>query len=127
MPVSANGATFTWDTEAIGQVRSLSMSSEKAQIDTTIFGADAFRTFIAGKHSTTLSATVLLTYSGANHDDMLADYKAGTIAAFVIDFKDGSVAGSGFITSLEITAELDEPSTVSLQIQVTTDLTFADT
>lgn len=126
MAASANAATFSWNSSTIGQITEVgSFDSERSTIDVTVMGSNDFRSFIPGRRNANFSVSLLLTHSA--HTNLLADYKAGTERAFLLDFRDGRVAGSGFITSLSMGAQQDSASTLSLSVQVTTDLTFSAT
>lgn len=129
MAASANAATFSWNAISIGHVAGISdFSAERAMIDVTVLGSNQFRSFIAGRRTATFSVDLILTYaSPGNHDDIMDDFKTGVERTFSLDFRDGKVSGSGILQSLSFGAQQDNASTLSISVQVTTDLTFAAT
>lgn len=129
MAVSANTATFTWNSSVVGGLVSIGdFTAERATIDVSTMGATTYRQFVPGKKNSTFTVTVYLDHS--EHmaaTKILADYAGGDVRTFSLDFADGKVSGSAFITSFGLSAEQDGASTCTISCQVTTDLTLAAT
>lgn len=127
MAVSANAATFTWNSSVVGELVGISdFTSERATIDTSVMGADTFRKFVPGKKNSTFTVQCYLKH--ADHmaaTKILADYASGDARAFVLDFADGKASGTAFVTSFGLGAEQDGASTLSISCQVVTDIAFA--
>lgn len=127
MAVSANTATFSWNASVVGGLVSIGdFTAERATIDVSTLGANTYREFVPGKKNSTFTVTVYLDHS--EHmaaTKILADYAGGDVRAFSLDFADGKVSGSAFITSFGLSAEQDGASTCTISCQVVTDLTFA--
>lgn len=129
MAVSANAATFTWNSVEIGDLVSIGdFTAERPTIDVSVMGSDDYRDFIVGKKNSTFTVTVYISH--ASHmaaGKILADWASGTSKSFSLDFADGSVSGSAFVTSFGLSAEQDGASTCTISCQVVSDLTFAAT
>ena len=129
MAVSANAASFTWNSFAIGELVSIGdFTAERPTIDVSVMGTDTFRDFVVGKKNSTFTVTVYLAHdSHMAAGKIIADWASGTSRTFTLDFADGSVSGSAFVTSFGLSAEQDGASTCTISCQVVTDLTFAAT
>ena len=129
MAVSANAATFSWNSALVGELVSISdFTSERATIDVSTMGSDTFREFVPGKSNSTFTVSCYLAH--ADHmaaTKILADYNSGDARAFSLDFADGKVSGTAFVTSFGLGAEQDGASTLTISCQCVTALTFAAT
>lgn len=131
MAVSANAATFSWSptvngtATAVGNITAISdFSMSFGTIDVSVLG-DAVRTYLAGKKTGTFTVTVLLDYSA--HSAIMTSHTSGAIGDFLIDFKDGRVAGSALITGLTFGGEQDSASTLTISAQVCGAVTISAT
>lgn len=129
MAVSANAATFTWNQTAVGELVGISdFTSERATIDVSVMGADTFREFIPGKKNSTFTVQCYLSHDAhMAATKILTDYVSGAARSFVLNFADGTVGGTAFVTSFGLGAEQDGASTLSISCQVVTDLAFTTT
>lgn len=134
MAVSANAATFGWAASVsqnptytpLGSVQSIGdFSMNFATIDVSVMGAATSRDYIAGKKSATFTITVLLDHS--DHSVIMANHTSGVPGMFLIDFKDGRVAGSALITGLTFSGEQDSASSCTITGQVVGDVVITAT
>jgi predicted secreted protein len=134
MAVSANAATFGWAAAisqtptyvTLGSVQSIGdFSMNFATIDVSVMGTDVSRDYIAGKKSATFTITVLLDHSA--HGLILGNHTSGVPGMFLIDFKDGRVAGTALITGLTFSAEQDSASSCTITGQVVGDVVISAT
>ena len=129
--ISGNGTTFTWDSDVIGQVQSLSGPSVSvATIDTTDIAGTA-KTFIAGMvdgGEVSLEVSYDPDSTDAEyHTAMTADLESGTAKTWTITWSDGStVSASGIITSFSASASIDDKVTASFAIKVSGALTWVE-
>lgn len=129
MAVSANAASFSWGGLDVGELVSIGdFTAERPTIDVSVMGADTHREFIVGKKNSTFTVTVYLSYDAHMATaKILEDWKTATSDTFTLDFADGSVSGSAYVTSFGLSAEQDGASTCTISCQVVSDLTFAAT
>ena len=121
---SANTATFTWNSVAVGDVAAIgSVTVEGATIDVSTLGANAYREFIGGKYQATFEVELFYTHTA--HTALTADSLTRTARTFSIDFGDGSVSGSAVLTSVSISASIDDAVRIAVSAQVVGALTFA--
>jgi predicted secreted protein len=129
MAVSANTATFTWNADVVGGLVSIGdFTAERATIDISTMGSTEYREFVPGKKNSTFTVSVYLDHSAhMAAGEILADYAGGDVRTFSLDFADGKVSGSAFITSFGLSAEQDGASTCTISCQVVSALVFAET
>jgi len=129
--ITGNGTQFSWDTDDIGQVQSLSgPSMSVATIDTTDI-AGTSKTFIAGMvDGGEISLEVAYDPDSDDteyHTEMTTDFAEGTEKAWKITWSDGSFVGAqGILTSFSASASIDDKVTASFAIKVTGAVTFTE-
>jgi predicted secreted protein len=121
---SGNTATFTWNSVAVGDLVSIGdVTIEGAQIDVSTLGANAYREFLGGKYQA--SFQIELFYTHTAHSALTGDHLTRTSRAFVIDFGDGQVSGNAILTSVNLSAGIDDAVRISISAQVVGALTIA--
>ena len=121
---SGNTATFSWNAVAIGDVAAIgSVTIDGATIDVSTLGANAYREFLGGKYQA--SFQIELFYTHTAHSALTGDHLTRTSRAFVIDFGDGQVSGNAILTSVNLSAGIDDAVRISISAQVVGALTIA--
>jgi len=121
---SGNTATFSWNAVAIGDVAAIgSVTIDGATIDVSTLGANAYREFLGGKYQA--SFQIELFYTNTAHSALTGDHLTRTSRAFVIDFGDGQVSGNAILTSVNLSAGIDDAVRISISAQVVGALTIA--
>jgi predicted secreted protein len=121
---SGNTATFTWNAVAIGDVAAIgSVTIDGATIDVSTLGANAYREFLGGKYQA--SFQIELFYTHTAHSALTGDHLTRTSRAFVIDFGDGQVSGNAILTSVGLSASIDDAVRISISAQVVGALAIA--
>jgi len=120
---SGNTATFSWNAVAIGDVAAIgSVTIDGATIDVSTLGANAYREFLGGKYQA--SFQIELFYTHTAHSALTGDHLTRTSRAFVIDFGDGQVSGNAILTSVNLSAGIDDAVRISISAQVVGALTI---
>ena len=120
---SGNTATFSWNAVAIGDVAAIgSVTIDGATIDVSTLGANAYREFLGGKYQA--SFQIELFYTHTAHSALTGDHLTRTSRAFVIDFGDGQVSGNAILTSVGLSASIDDAVRISISAQVVGALTI---
>jgi predicted secreted protein len=120
---SGNTATFSWNAVAIGDVAAIgSVTIDGATIDVSTLGANAYREFLGGKYQA--SFQIELFYTNTAHSALTGDHLTRTSRAFVIDFGDGQVSGNAILTSVGLSASIDDAVRISISAQVAGALTI---
>jgi len=120
---SGNTATFSWNAVAIGDVAAIgSVTIDGATIDVSTLGANAYREFLGGKYQA--SFQIELFYTNTAHSALTGDHLTRTSRAFVIDFGDGQVSGNAILTSVNLSAGIDDAVRISISAQVVGALTI---
>jgi predicted secreted protein len=120
---SGNTATFSWNAVAIGDVAAIgSVTIDGATIDVSTLGANAYREFLGGKYQA--SFQIDLFYTNTAHSALTGDHLTRTSRAFVIDFGDGQVSGNAILTSVGLSASIDDAVRISISAQVVGALTI---
>ncbi len=121
---SGNTATFSWNAVAIGDVAAIgSVTIDGATIDVSTLGANAYREFLGGKYQA--SFQIELFYTHTAHSALTGDHLTRTSRAFVIDFGDGQVSGNAILTSVNLSAGIDDAVRISISAQVVGALAIA--
>ena len=143
-----NGASFSWNSNAIGQIVSISgPSQERNIVDVTTLGstqthnvsggntqATPTRAFLGGfadSGEVTLELQMGLSDNGGvgndeKHETLLDDMVAGTARSAVITLAaTDTMTFSGIITGLSINNAVDEVVTMSVTIKVSGDVTLS--
>jgi len=121
---SGNSATFSWNAVAIGDVAAIgSVTIDGATIDVSTLGSNAYREFLGGKYQA--SFQIELFYTHTAHSALTGDHLTRTSRAFVIDFGDGQVSGNAILTSVNLSAGIDDAVRISISAQVVGALTIA--
>ena len=141
-----NGATFTWGTNEIGQLMSISgPSQERNIVDVTTLGstqthnvtggntqATPTRAFLGGfadSGEVTLELQMGLTDGGGDdkkHEGLVDDMVAGTArTAVIVLAATDTITFSAFITGLSINNAVDEVVTMSVTFKVSGDVTLS--
>jgi predicted secreted protein len=121
---SGNTATFSWNAVAIGDVAAIgSVTIDGATIDVSTLGSNAYREFLGGKYQA--SFQIELFYTHTAHSALTGDHLTRTSRAFVIDFGDGQVSGNAILTSVNLSAGIDDAVRISISAQVVGALTIA--
>jgi predicted secreted protein len=121
---SGNTATFSWNAVAIGDVAAIgSVTIDGATIDVSTLGANAYREFLGGKYQASFQIELFYTHTG--HSALTGDHLTRTSRAFVIDFGDGQVSGNAILTSVNLSAGIDDAVRISISAQVVGALTIA--
>jgi predicted secreted protein len=128
--VSGNLAKFYWGGTAVGNlvadVAAIgSVSLDGNTVDVTKLSADTYREFIAGKRSASFS--IELFYNHTAHSGLTGDFLSRTIRPFKIDFSDGNVEGDALLTSVQLSAGIDDAARISISAQITGDVTINNT
>jgi predicted secreted protein len=122
--VSANTATFTWNTAALGQLESISdVTINGAEIDVSTMGANAYREFIGGKYDWSLTIGVLLNRTA--HTTIMTDFLARTARTLSLDLVDGKIQGSGVVTALSASGQQDDAMRATITIRGVGAMTYA--
>ena len=120
---SGNTATFSWNAVAIGDVAAIgSVTIDGATIDVSTLGSNAYREFLGGKYQA--SFQIELFYTHTAHSALTGDHLTRTSRAFVIDFGDGQVSGNAILTSVGLSASIDDAVRISISAQVVGALTI---
>jgi len=120
---SGNTATFSWNAVAIGDVAAIgSVTIDGATIDVSTLGANAYREFLGGKYQASFQIELFYTHTG--HSALTGDHLTRTSRAFVIDFGDGQVSGNAILTSVGLSASIDDAVRISISAQVVGALTI---
>ena len=121
---SGNTATFSWNAVAIGDVAAIgSVTIDGATIDVSTLGANAYREFLGGKYQASFQIELFYTHTG--HSALTGDHLTRTSRAFVIDCGDGQVSGNAILTSVNLSAGIDDAVRISISAQVVGALTIA--
>jgi predicted secreted protein len=121
---SGNTATFTWNAVPIGDVAAIgSVTIDGATIDVSTLGSNAYREFLGGKYQA--SFQIELFYTHTAHSALTGDHLTRTSRAFVIDFGDGQVSGNAILTSVNLSAGIDDAVRISISAQVVGALAIA--
>jgi predicted secreted protein len=121
---SGNTATFSWNAVAIGDVAAIgSVTIDGATIDVSTLGANAYREFLGGKYQASFQIELFYTHTG--HSALTGDHLTRTSRAFVIDFGDGQVSGNAILTSVGLSASIDDAVRISISAQVVGALAIA--
>ncbi len=121
---SGNTATFSWNAVAIGDVAAIgSVTIDGATIDVSTLGANAYREFLGGKYQASFQIELFYTHTG--HSALTGDHLTRTSRAFVIDFGDGQVSGNAILTSVNLSAGIDDAVRISISAQVVGALAIA--
>jgi len=143
-----NGATFTWGSNQIGQVMSISgPSQERNIVDVTTLGstqthnvsggqtqATPTRSFLGGfvdSGEVTVELQMGLSDGGGSgndekHEELLDDMIAGTSrSATIVLAATDTITFTAFITGLSINNAVDEVVTMSVTMKVSGDVTLS--
>ena len=121
---SGNTATFSWNAVAIGDVAAIGLVTiDGATIDVSTLGSNAYREFLGGKYQASFQIELFYTHTG--HSALTGDHLTRTSRAFVIDFGDGQVSGNAILTSVNLSAGIDDAVRISISAQVVGALTIA--
>ena len=130
--ITANGTTFSYDSQAIADIVSISAPSISiATIDTTSI-ADVYRTFLAGTiDSGEMSLSVQYDPNETGSAKLEEAWEATASAApqskaCVITFSDGSTYSfAAILTGMQVTAATDALVEASITLKVTGAITVA--
>lgn len=108
---------------------SLSMSAEV--IDTSTKDSDAWRSVLPGMRSATMSCSGLIDYQGADYDvpDLFGAFSGRTELTLVFQNEvvgDKKFTCTGYITSLEQSAGVEDTATYSATFELTGEVLMAD-
>ena len=123
--VAAQGTTFTYDSQLIGDLLSISAPSVTVStIDASNLNS-SWKIFIAGlKDGGDVTFSIAYDPSGADHVALLADVGGGG-KDFTITWSDSkTTTGNGIITSVSATAPMDDKLTMDCTIKVSGAVTF---
>ena len=126
MPEVGQNMKFTYDTEDVGEVQSISLSIDSNQIEVNSFDVGAINRYIKGRSDVTLSVTCLYTRGQDDgHAQLIEDSITENVAAKDIEFEpktpaagDLKFSGKARPSSVEISADDDEAQTISFDLQI---------
>ena len=123
--IAAQGTTFTYDSQVIGDLLSVSAPSVTVTtIDASDLDSD-WKIFLAGlKDGGDVTFSIAYNPSGADHVALLADVGGGG-KDFTITWSDAkTTTGNGIITSVSATAQMDDKLTMDVTIKCSGAITF---
>ena len=123
--IAAQGTTFTYDSQVIGDLLSVSAPSVTVTtIDASDLDSD-WISFLAGLIvGGDVTFSIAYNPSGADHVALLADVGGGG-KDFTITWSDAkTTTGNGIITSVSATAQMDDKLTMDVTIKCSGAITF---
>ena len=118
--VTSHGCTFSWNSSAVTEVTSISMSASKDTYEVTDLDDTSYKQFIAGLSEA--ECTIDVNYDPSAHDIFLTGLASGAAAA-TITFEDGSADTAftfqAFLTGFDPSASTGSQLTASVSFKAT--------